>query len=232
MTGLICSGRQMMGALLMRQGRGLVILLCISTINMLWSEIAVTSGQTNNTSSEDKSIPGVPSVVSSKTEMAAQEINTATQTYVWKDGNARLKIPSSWIIKEQIKEGNPILEASGPDNNPPVSIMQLFICYKAALGTIPSIWNMQKANLNLEVFGYEGSSTDHPKEYSVTEITGTGRLNGVKVAVYEYLYENYIKQEAWLAIAISRSQESQDDLDILFSYPEVNNIARGIIPLE
>lgn len=222
----------MMGALLMRQRRGLVILVCILTISMLWSDIAVIHGQTNNASSKDNRIPGVPSVVSDKTEMTAQETNAAAQTYVWKAGNAKLKIPSSWSIKEQIKEGNPILEAIGPDNNPPVTITQLFIFHKASLGTIPSIWNIQKANLNLEVLGYEGNSTGRPGEYGVTEITGAGRLNGVKVAAYEYLYENYIKQEAWLAIAISRSQGSQDDLDILLSDPEVNNIARGIIPLE
>jgi hypothetical protein len=232
MTKLIGSGTQMMGASLMRRRRGLVILLCVSTINMLASKIAVTNGQTDNASSKANSIPTVSPVVSSKTEMTAQGINAANQTYVWKDGNAKLKIPSSWSIKEQIKGGDPILEASGPDNNPPDSIMQLFIFHKAALGTIPSIWDIKKANLNLEVLGYEGSSTDHPREYGVTEITGAARLNGVKVAAYEYLYEDYIKQEAWLAVAISRSRGSEDDLDILLSDSEINNIARGIIPLE
>jgi hypothetical protein len=231
MTKLIRSGTQMMGALDMRQKRGFVILLCISTISML-SNIAVTNGQTNNSGSKDNSIPGVSSAVSTQTGMAAQGVNAGTQTYVWKDGNAKLKIPSTWSIKEQIKEGNPMLEASGPDNNPPDSIMQLFIFHKASLGTTPSIWDIKKANLNLEVLGYEGSSNNHPGEYGVTEITGAARLNGVKVAAYEYLYENYIKQEAWLAIAISRSEGSQDDLDILLSDPEINNIARGIIPLE
>ena len=204
-TGFIGSGTQMTGAWFRWTGRSFIILLGIS---------------------------GVISLVSGKTVLMAQAINPAAQTYIWKDGNARIPIPSSWSIKEQINDGNAILEASSPDNNPPASITRFFICHKAELGTVPSIWNIQKANLTLEVFGYEGNETDRPGEYKVTEIIGTGRINGVKAAVYEYLYEDYVRQEAWLAIAISRSPGSEDELDILLSDPEVNNIARGIRPLK